>query len=139
MGDHNSWVFWRKMAPRVWHPYYGNTGCWIFKWGYKISKVLPKNQHTQSKLLNFKNWVLTSCWKLGIILVIKGFKNLFYQKMSIRKYMLLNWYSSMKKNCERFISIIENWLWKSNFGIFWYFLTPPKFLEFNNLFEYVDF
>ena len=23
MGDHNSWVFWREMAPRVWHPHKG--------------------------------------------------------------------------------------------------------------------
>ena len=25
--------------------------------GYKIRKILPKNQHTQKKLLNFENWV----------------------------------------------------------------------------------
>ena len=25
--------------------------------GYKIRKSLPKNQHTQRKLLNFENWV----------------------------------------------------------------------------------
>ena len=25
--------------------------------GYKIRKILPKNQHTQRKLLNFENWV----------------------------------------------------------------------------------
>ena len=25
--------------------------------GYKVKKNLPKNQHTQRKLLNFENWV----------------------------------------------------------------------------------
>jgi hypothetical protein len=30
---------------------YGNTGCGVFIWKY-----LPKNQHTQRKLLNFENW-----------------------------------------------------------------------------------
>ena len=25
--------------------------------GYKIRKILPKNQQTQKKLLNFENWV----------------------------------------------------------------------------------
>ena len=25
--------------------------------GYKIKRFLPKNQHTQRKLLNFENWV----------------------------------------------------------------------------------
>ena len=25
--------------------------------GYKIRKILPKNQHTQRKLLNFENWI----------------------------------------------------------------------------------
>ena len=37
-----------------WH--YGNTGCRVFKRGYKIRKKLPKNQHTQRKLLNSENW-----------------------------------------------------------------------------------
>ena len=30
---------------------YGNTGCG------KLERFLPKNQHTQRKLLNFENWV----------------------------------------------------------------------------------
>ena len=25
--------------------------------GYKLERFLPKNQHTQRKLLNFENWV----------------------------------------------------------------------------------
>ena len=25
--------------------------------GYKIRKILPTNQHTQRKILNFENWV----------------------------------------------------------------------------------
>ena len=38
--------------------YYGNTGCGVLKWGgTKLEINLPKNQHTQRKLLNFENWV----------------------------------------------------------------------------------
>ena len=47
--------------------HYGNTGCG----GIKLERFLPKNQHTQSKLLNFENWVMRSGQKLGIILESK--------------------------------------------------------------------
>ena len=41
--------------------------------------------------------------------------------MSITKNMPLNWYSSMKKKFRKIRTIfdIENWLWKSEIGIFW--------------------
>ena len=37
------------------HLCYGNTGCRVFKRGTKLERFLPKNQHTQRKLLNFEN------------------------------------------------------------------------------------
>ena len=38
--------------------YYGNTGSGVFKrGGTKLERFLPKNQHTQRKLLSFENWV----------------------------------------------------------------------------------
>ena len=36
--------------------------------GTKLERFLPKNQHTQRKLLNFENWVNGEVSKLGIIL-----------------------------------------------------------------------
>ena len=34
-------------------------GLWSFQTGCaKLERFLPKNQHTQRKLLNFKNWVI---------------------------------------------------------------------------------
>ena len=40
---------------------YGNTGWGVFKRRgggcTKLERFLPKNQHTQRKLLNFENWV----------------------------------------------------------------------------------
>ena len=37
---------------------YGNTGCGVFNMGgTKLERFLPKNQHTQRKLLNFVIWV----------------------------------------------------------------------------------
>ena len=51
---------------------YGNTGCGVFKrGGTKLERFLPKNQHTQRKLLNFENWVNGEVSKLGIILESK--------------------------------------------------------------------
>ena len=43
---------------------YGNTGCGVFKEGVQ-SNPLPKNQHTQRKLLNFDNWVNEEVSKIG--------------------------------------------------------------------------
>ena len=38
---------------------YGNTGCRVFKWGVtKLERFLPKNQHTQRKIVNFENWII---------------------------------------------------------------------------------
>ena len=37
-----------------------NIAIWVAEFsngGYKIRRFLPKNQHTQRKLLNFENWV----------------------------------------------------------------------------------
>ena len=33
--------------------------------GTKLERVLPKNQHTQRKLLYFKNWVSGKLLKIG--------------------------------------------------------------------------
>ena len=39
--------------------------------GYKIRKVLHKNQHTQRKLLNFENWTNGEPQELAKIRVFK--------------------------------------------------------------------
>ena len=45
---------------------YGNTGCRVFKrGGKKLQRFLPKNQHTQRKLLNFENWCSGELSKIG--------------------------------------------------------------------------
>ena len=36
--------------------------------GTKLERFLPKNPHTQRKLLNFENWCNGEVLKLGIIL-----------------------------------------------------------------------
>ena len=59
--------------------------------------------------------------KLGVILVIKWFKNWSQQKMLFTKKVRLNWYSSMNFFFIkiRMIFDIENSLWKSKIGTFW--------------------
>ena len=51
--------------------------------GYKIRKILPKNQHTQRKLLNFENWVSGEVSKSAKSPNLLTFKvNFLYQKLS---------------------------------------------------------
>ena len=52
---------------------YGNMGCGVFKRGEgtKLERCLPKNQHTQRKLLNLRVGLMGRCQKLSIILVSK--------------------------------------------------------------------
>ena len=41
-------------------------GLWSFQvGGTKLERFLPKNQHTQRKLLNFENWVNWQVSKIG--------------------------------------------------------------------------
>ena len=41
-------------------------GLWSFQTGgTKLEKFLPKNQHTQRKLLNFENWINGEVSKIG--------------------------------------------------------------------------
>ena len=41
-------------------------GLWSFQaGGTKLERFLPKNQHTQRKLLNFENWVNGEVSKIG--------------------------------------------------------------------------
>ena len=54
--DLASTINFRELAE---HYQSGNTGCQVFKRGgtkLEIFMFLPKNQYTQRKLLNFKNW-----------------------------------------------------------------------------------
>ena len=50
--------------------------------GTELERFLPKNQHTQRKLLNFENWVkqMGRCQKLGIILESKVISKLMLSK-----------------------------------------------------------
>ena len=64
-------------------------GLWSFQiGGTKLERFLPKNQHTQRKLLNFENWVYGEVSKIR-----SHFRNKIrsiYQKISITKNVLLN-------------------------------------------------
>ena len=55
--------------------------------GKKLERFLPKNQHTQKKLLNFDNWVNGEVSKIGH----------HFRKQSDLKINVIKKYSSMKK------------------------------------------
>ena len=66
-------------------------------WALGIGKVFGQ----ESTVVKWKHQILglrqvTVCQKLGVILVIKWFKNWSQQKMLFTKKVCLNWYSSMK-------------------------------------------
>ena len=66
--------------------------------------------------------VVSNCQKLGIILAIKWLKNRCYQKMSITRNVLLNWYFSMK-----------DYFWNKKLTLkLWHFLTPPHSPHYTN-------
>ena len=48
-----NWNSWLDCLCRIWQ-----YGLWNFQTGdTKLARFLPKNQHTQRKLLNFENWI----------------------------------------------------------------------------------
>ena len=56
-----SGLVWRQNEYTLWQ-----GGLWSFQTGgTKLEIFLPKNQHTQSKLLNFENWVSGEVSKIG--------------------------------------------------------------------------
>ena len=59
-------------------------GLWSFQMGgTKLERFLPKNQHTQRKLLNFENWVNGEVSKSAKSPNLLTFKvNFLYQKLS---------------------------------------------------------
>ena len=110
--------------------------------GTKLERFLPKNQHTQRKLLNFENWGSGEVSKIrshfrnksrSILKLSKNFNNkkcatklIFFNKKKLRKI--------------RIIFGIENWLWKSRGWVILHFLTARHYVDSqNNSFEYVDF
>ena len=45
---------------------FNRNGLWSFQTGgTKLERFVPKNQHTQRKLLNFENWVNGEVSKIG--------------------------------------------------------------------------
>ena len=65
--------------PEVWQ-----YGLWSFQTGNtKLERFLPKNQHTQRKLLNFENWIDGEVSKSAKSPNLLTFKvNFLYQKLS---------------------------------------------------------
>ena len=59
-------------------------GLWSFQTGgTKLERFLPKNQHTQRKLLNFENWISGEVSKSAKSSNLLTFKvNFLYQKLS---------------------------------------------------------
>ena len=57
-------------------------GMWSFQaGGTQLEKVLPKNQHSQRKLLNFENWISGEPPKFSKIRVLKI--NYFYSPIHL--------------------------------------------------------
>ena len=105
----------------------GSTGCRVFK--TKLERFLPKNPHTQKKLLNFENWVNWEVSKIGHHLRrYSDLKNVHSKKCAPK---LIFFYETKLRKI-RIIFDIENWRWKSEFRHFRQLLLnwPQELLTF---------
>ena len=66
-GDQHTYRVQCKKMLHTWHILaLWQYGLWSFQvGGTKLERFLPKNQHTQRKLLNFENWVNVEVSKIG--------------------------------------------------------------------------
>ena len=77
-------MYWEKMLARKWHTYVlWQYGLCSFQTGdTKLERFLPKNQHTQRKLLNFEFWInvelsrSAKIWLSKSIFYVKNHPNL---------------------------------------------------------------
>ena len=87
-----------KGQARLWQ-----YGLWSFQTGdTKLERFLPKNQHTQRKLLNFEFWINGELSKIGHHFSNKVIQKLILSKMSKTKIVLINQYSSIEKDQDDF-------------------------------------
>ena len=70
----------------------------------KLERFLHKNQHIHRKLLNFEFWINGKLSKIGHHFSNEVIWKLVLSKNFNIKNVLLNWYSSMKKNWESFVT-----------------------------------
>ena len=89
-------------------------GLWSFQTGgTKLERFLPKNQHTQRKLLNFENWIngevskISSHFRNKSRSILKLSKNVNNKKCA-PKLIFFNGEKKLRKI--RMIFDIENWL-----------------------------
>ena len=84
--------------------------------------------------------VHTDRQKLDVILGIKVVQFWSYQKMYFTKKVVLNWYYPVKKKFRkiRMIFDIENWLWKSDLGTFWWPLWTSVKVKSKKYFSFTD-
>ena len=80
-------MYWEDSL-RVWQ-----YGLWSFQTGgTKLERFLPKNQHTQRKLLNFENWVNGKVSKSAKSPNLLTFKvDFLYQKLSESFSIFFHW------------------------------------------------
>ena len=101
--------------------HYGNTGCGVFKGGIQNYKGFwLKINCSQMKSSNFDTWSSGKLSKIGHHFRNKVIWKWILSKILITKNVLLNSYSSIKKNQED-----SDEFWKSNFGTFWQLATTP--------------
>ena len=92
------------------------------RWAHETTYAYIGNKHFFTKACHHQTYQNSkiSWQKIGLILLIKGFKNWSFQKMPITIYVPLDWYSSMKFFFRkiRIFFHIEKSLWKSEIDIF---------------------
>ena len=116
IGDLEIWRhtnFILRLTDHICH--YGSTGCGVFKRGVQCWKdFLPKNQHSQRKLLNFENWCNEEVSKSARIFYVKYHWNLcpfFFSLKNINlaaNFLLLTFFDNINFEITLFSKMITN-------------------------------
>ena len=91
-----------RLSSQVWQ-----YGLWSFQTGdTKLERFLPKNQHTQKKLLSFEFWIngelskSAKIWLSKSIFCVKNHRNLsefcFHWKILIKEHICCYWHFLIK-------------------------------------------
>ena len=106
---------------------------WVLEFssgGTKFERFLPKNQHTQLKLLNFENWCngggVKKCLNFQRKKLLESFSFFFIKECH---FLFLTFFDSIYFSITLFSKMMPN---------FWH-LSINQFSKFSNFLGYVDF
>ena len=122
-------INWKQLSlPEMQGDSYGNAGCEVFKRGNKIRNIFClKINIIKGNCWTLSVGVMGRCPKYDIVLENEVVKKLiilknFNSKKCVPKLIFFN-EKTIEKGSDDFL--VQNWLWKSNFGTIWHIPITP--------------